>query len=92
MPVFTKKNTVTRTVLDVAVLLIGGGGGNLPSSPANAPACALSFAGSQQCCSNSLLTPHPYRTRIHFPMLRNTKEKAQPCGWAFSFVGGGGGN
>jgi len=28
MPVFTKKNTVTRTVLDVAVLLIGGGGGN----------------------------------------------------------------
>jgi len=28
IPDFTKKNTVTRTVLDVAVLLIGGGGGN----------------------------------------------------------------
>jgi len=25
-------------------------------------------------------------------MQLNTKEKAQPYGWAFSFVGGGGGN
>jgi hypothetical protein len=44
----------------------------------------LAFAGSQQCCSNSLLTPRPYRTR--FPCNFNTaKQKAHPQGVSFLF-------
>ena len=53
--------------LRMSFSLVGGGGGNWPSSPANAPACALAFAGSQQCCSNSLLTPRPFRTWFQSP-------------------------
>jgi len=53
--------------LRMSFSLVGGGGGNWPFSPANAPACALAFAGSQQCCSNSLLTPRPFRTWFQSP-------------------------
>ena len=42
------------------------------SWPASALACALAFAGSWRCHSNSPLTPRPYRTRIRF---RHTQSK-----------------
>jgi len=68
-----------------------GGAGKLASS-ANAPACALAFAGSQQCCSNSLLTS-PVRAgrRLNSRAISMQQMKmATHTGQPFSFVGGAG--
>jgi hypothetical protein len=50
----------------------------------------LAFAGSQQCCSNSLLTPRPYRTGLQSPLNISATNKNDTTGVPFSFVGGAG--